>query len=119
MLEAPPRSSSDRRLRGLPAWTPQILGKLKIAETDRLLGFWDLMSYDYAGSWDQTAGHQANLFPSRANPASTPFSTIAALERYARGDVHASKIVLGMPMYGRASTSTLGTWLPLPRRWRG
>ncbi|KAJ9603725.1 Chitinase 4 [Cladophialophora chaetospira] len=82
--------------------------KLKIADMDRLLDFWNLMAYDYAGSWDQRAGHQANLFPSRSHPQCTPFSTLAAVEHYTRQGVHPSKIVLGMPLYGRAFTSTSG-----------
>ncbi|EXJ73368.1 chitinase [Cladophialophora psammophila CBS 110553] len=82
--------------------------KLKIAEMDRLLDFWNLMAYDYAGSWDQRAGHQANLFPSRSHPQCTPFSTVAAIEHYTRQGVHPSKIVLGMPLYGRAFISTSG-----------
>jgi len=86
--------------------------KLKIPEMDRLLDFWNLMAYDYAGSWDQRAGHQANLFPSRSQPETTPFSTIAALEHYTRHGVHPSKIVLGMPLYGRTFTSTSGPGQP-------
>jgi chitinase len=86
--------------------------KLKIPEMDRLLDFWNLMAYDYAGSWDQRAGHQANLFPSRPQPETTPFSTIAALEHYTRHGVHPSKIVLGMPLYGRTFTSTSGPGQP-------
>ena len=87
---------------------PSNFEKLKIAEMDRLLDFWNLMAYDYAGSWDQRAGHQANLFSSRSHPQCTPFSTLAAVEHYTRQGVHPSKIVLGMPLYGRAFTSTSG-----------
>jgi chitinase len=87
---------------------PSNFEKLKITEMDRLLDFWNLMAYDYAGSWDQRAGHQANLFPSRSHPQCTPFSTVAAVEHYTRQGVHPSKIVLGMPLYGRAFTSTSG-----------
>jgi chitinase len=87
---------------------PSNFEKLRIAEMDRLLDFWNLMAYDYAGSWDQRAGHQANLFPSRSHPQCTPFSTVTAIEHYTRQGVHPSKIVLGMPLYGRAFTSTSG-----------
>jgi len=91
---------------------PSNYEKLKIAEMDGDLDFWNLMAYDYAGSWDQRAGHQANLFPSRAHPETTPFSTVAAVEHYTRAGVHPAKIVLGMPLYGRAFTSTDGPGHP-------
>ncbi|KAK5190599.1 Chitinase 4 [Exophiala xenobiotica] len=87
---------------------PSNIERLKIPQMDQLLDFWNLMAYDYAGSWDQRAAHQANLFPSGSHPQLTPFSTIAAIEHYTRHGVHPSKIVLGMPLYGRAFTSTDG-----------
>lgn len=85
----------------------QNFNKLDIHAMDRYLDFWNLMAYDYAGSWDQVAGHQANLHPSRNNPRSTPFSTVAALDHYTRR-VHPHKLVIGMPLYGRAFQNTAG-----------
>ena len=87
---------------------PANFTKLDIRAMDQYLDFWNLMAYDYAGSWDASAGHQANLFPSTSDPASTPFSTSAALQFYTSQGVHPSKIVLGIPLYGRAFTNTKG-----------
>ncbi|KAF2767875.1 glycoside hydrolase [Teratosphaeria nubilosa] len=81
---------------------------LRMRDMDQFLDFWNLMAYDFAGSWDQHAGHQASVFPSKNNPRSTPFSIDFAVRYYLDHGVHPSKIVLGMPLYGRAWQGTEG-----------
>ncbi|QSZ33448.1 hypothetical protein DSL72_005016 [Monilinia vaccinii-corymbosi] len=91
---------------------PQNYNNMDIAGMNPYLDFWNLMAYDYAGSWDTVSGHQANLYASASNPTSTPFNTEQAIEGYKAKGVEAHKIMLGMPIYGRAFQQTDGIGLP-------
>lgn len=87
---------------------PQNYEKMRLEPMDQYLDFWNLMAYDFAGSWDSCAGHQSNLYPSTSNPASTPFSALKAVEYYKSQGIAGSKLIIGMPLYGRAFASTDG-----------
>ncbi|KAI0812989.1 endochitinase [Xylaria sp. FL0064] len=68
----------------------------------------NMLVYNYAGSWDTTAGYQANLYPDPAHALNTPFFTDAAIQTYITAGVPPGKIILGLPLYGRAFENTAG-----------
>jgi len=79
-----------------------------LAAMDPLVDSWHLMAYDYAGSWDTITGHDANLYMSSSNPASTDFDTTSAVTAYLAAGVTASKLIVGLPLYGRSFEETTG-----------
>ncbi|KAM7222664.1 glycoside hydrolase [Rhypophila decipiens] len=91
---------------------PEKYNTMQLREMSQILDSFNLMAYDFSGSWDTNSGHQANLYPSKSNPKSTPFSTDKAVQDYILAGVPPSKIVLGMPIYGRAFEQTSGIGQP-------
>ncbi|EIW83398.1 glycoside hydrolase family 18 protein [Coniophora puteana RWD-64-598 SS2] len=73
---------------------------------DQSLDLWNLMAYDFAGaSWSNVADHQANL-------KGEQLSGEAAINWYSRQGVPLSKMVLGLPLYGRSFANTNGHGQP-------
>ncbi|KAI1099500.1 glycoside hydrolase family 18 protein [Jackrogersella minutella] len=87
---------------------PTNFNKLHLSDMAAVLDTFNLMAYDYAGSWDTTSGHQANLYPNSNAPTTTPYSTDAAITAYLAGGVPSASISLGLPLYGRAFEATEG-----------
>jgi len=84
---------------------PDHYRKLHVKAMDRYLDFWNLMAYDFAGSWDTVANHQANLYGG-------PLSASAAVQWYINSGVPRDKVVLGIPLYGRSFSNTKGPGSP-------
>jgi chitinase len=91
---------------------PRNIGFLDIPRLNAVLDYFFIMAYDFAGSWSNMSGHQANLFHSESNPDATPFSIQEAVDAYLANGATPSKLILGMPVYGRSFTSTDGPGLP-------
>ncbi|RAO65137.1 uncharacterized protein BHQ10_001149 [Talaromyces amestolkiae] len=81
---------------------------LHISPMNQYLDMWNLMAYDYSGSWDNVTGMDANVYQKTAYPNSTPFNTDQAITYYTGNGASASKINLGLPLYGRAFQNTDG-----------
>ncbi|KAK1636580.1 glycoside hydrolase superfamily [Colletotrichum phormii] len=92
---------------------PSHYQQMNLRGMDPYVDAWHLMAYDYAGSWDTTTGHQANLYQNPTNPTATKFDTQTALTYYLSQGIASNKIVLGLPLYGRSFENTAnGIGLP-------
>ncbi|KAG8165266.1 hypothetical protein KVR01_005541 [Diaporthe batatas] len=89
---------------------PQNYNTMQLSAMAQYLDYFNLMAYDYAGGWDSTSGHQANVYPASdsGNAQAVKYSTERAVTDYIAAGVPASKIVLGMPLYGRSFEATGG-----------
>jgi chitinase len=91
------------------------------------IDWFNIMTYDFHGSWENQANHQAALFGNPQDPSSTASRYFAdyAIQHYIALGVPSSKIVMGAPIYGRgwagvkstnnglfqsASGASSGTW---------
>ncbi|KAH9849684.1 glycoside hydrolase superfamily [Lenzites betulinus] len=77
---------------------------LHVPIMDNALTYWNLMAYDYAGSWLTWADNQANLYYGQR----TNVSTDKAVKWYLANGATANKINMGIPLYGRAFENTNG-----------
>nr|AIT18897.1 chitinase [Hirsutella thompsonii] len=91
---------------------PENYKKMDLAGMDPYLDSWNIMAYDYAGTWEKTTGHQANLFLDEENPATTKASTNRAVADYMASGVNPKKISIGLPLYGRSFSQTTGFGAP-------
>ncbi|PPQ99959.1 hypothetical protein CVT24_009538 [Panaeolus cyanescens] len=87
---------------------PANYANLKVPQMNAAMNYWNVMAYDYAGSWLTFSDNQANVY----GGARTGFSTDAAIKFYTGAGAPANKLVMGMPLYGRAFENTDGLGLP-------
>ncbi|MCJ1289679.1 hypothetical protein MMC34_001212 [Xylographa carneopallida] len=85
------------------AWA---LSNIDLSLASNYLNFINLMAYDFYGPWTPTSGHQSRLYSPPLNPASV--SVHAAVLYCLQHSVHPSKILLGIPAYGRSFPGATG-----------
>lgn len=74
---------------------------LPIEQMDQWLDYWCLMAYDFAGKWSTVTGHHANLY-------GQSLSASKSVCYYISHGVARSKVILGIPLYGRSFANTDG-----------
>jgi len=78
---------------------------LPIARMDKSVDFWGLMAYDFFVGVGRVANHQANLYSYGASP---DYSGSTAVDYYHGQGVDYSKMIFGIPLYGRSFAGTDG-----------
>lgn len=66
-----------------------------------LLDWFNLMTYDYNGFWQKLSGHNAPLFLDPADFLKNSGNVATTVQEYMNAQVPPSKILLGIPFYGR------------------
>jgi len=72
---------------------------------NKYLDFFNIMTYDYHGGWEDTLGHNAPLYmrPDEANdPLNSIFNVNYSINYWINAGAEKSKMVMGIPFYGRA-----------------
>ncbi|KAI0383799.1 glycoside hydrolase family 18 protein, partial [Hypomontagnella monticulosa] len=87
--------------------SPANYEKLDLVAMNSYVDSWHLMAYDYSGSWDTVSGHQANVYEYKAATKKN-LSTDDAVDHYESQGIHPHKILMGLPLYGRAFEGTAG-----------
>ena len=70
-------------------------------EAHKYLDFINIMTYDFHTGWGSKTGHNANLSISEFDDDERKISAQLAVEQHINAGIPASKIVLGVPFYGR------------------
>ena len=81
---------------GAGSWSVDLMEVNKITP---VLDFYNIMTYDFKGSWSSTTGHHTNLYPS--NDPGSSYSSSTSVDLYLSKGVPPEKIMMGAAFYGR------------------
>ena len=107
-----PRGSAAPALAGAPNQTDKhsesdpakIAAGFEVPQVFSSLDWATVQGYDFHGAWETRTMHQANLFPVANDPSPVRFSDDLAISSYTSAGVPPSKLLLGLPYYGRGWT---------------
>ena len=80
---------------------PSVISNLEVKAVGDTLDWINLMTYDYHGGWDPMTGHNAPMVQGARDPGPKGFAIKDTVNSYLTAGVPASKLVLGVPFYGR------------------
>ncbi|KAJ5679859.1 chitinase [Penicillium macrosclerotiorum] len=89
---------------------------INVKKMDQYVDFWNLIAYDYSGSWSDYTAHDANIYASTTKPESTTTTADSAVTHFLGlqvfnsnqelVDFTPSKLVLGISLSGRSFKGT-------------
>jgi chitinase len=88
----------------LPAAPAKIDAGFEVRKVFRYLDFATVQGYDFHGTWETTTNHQAQLYSPRRDPDPAGFSLDLAIDTFRARGASASKLVVGVPYFGRGWT---------------
>lgn len=85
---------------------PNYLQNTEMGQVVQYLDWVNIMTYDFHGAWEQKSNHNAPLYKDPADPFPDKdfFNVAAAVDGHLQAGVPASKLVMGLPFYGRGWT---------------
>ncbi len=87
--------------------SPKAYTNIQLAQVSPYLDHINIMTYDMHGSWDPTTNFHSALYNQSANPAKTLHdSTHEAVQGHLAAGAPASKLIVGVPFYGRGWQGT-------------
>lgn len=87
--------------------SPKAYSNIQLAQISPYLDHINIMTYDMHGSWDATTNFHAALYNQSANPAKgLRDSTNEAVQGHLAAGAPASKLIVGVPFYGRGWQGT-------------
>ncbi|XP_051004163.1 chitotriosidase-1 [Acomys russatus] len=102
------QSSGKERLllsAAVPTWRGYVDAGYEVDKIAQSLDFIYLMAYDFHGSWEKTTGHNSPLYKRQEESgAASELNVDAAVQLWLQKGTPASKLILGMPTYGRSFT---------------